>query len=94
MDIRRHSQFKKDYKKFRKSGHRIKERTDLFEYILNEFLKGNNLDPKFEDHPLKNKWCDFRDCHIEPDFVLIYRINKQLRIIELARIGSHSELFD
>ena len=94
MQIRRHSQFKKDYKKFCKSGYRVKERTNLFEDILNELLKGNNLDRNFEDHPLTGKWRDFRECHIESDFLLIYRINKHLRIIELARIASHSELFD
>jgi len=94
MDIFRHSQFKKDYKKFTKSGYRIKERTDLLKYILNELIQGYTLDRIFNDHPLTGKWRDFRECHIEPDFLLIYKINKHLKIIELARIASHSELFD
>lgn len=94
MQIHRHSQFKKDYKKFLKSSYRIKERTELFEFILNELQKGTNLDRNFKDHPLTGKWSDFRECHIEPDFLLIYRINKHLKTIELARINSHSELFD
>ncbi|WP_139182336.1 type II toxin-antitoxin system YafQ family toxin, partial [Vibrio cholerae] len=49
------------------------------------------LEPKNVDHPLTGNWVGFRDCHIKPDLVLIYRVfNDQL---QLARIGSHSDLF-
>jgi len=49
------------------------------------------LDPRLCDHPLSGEWKDFRDCHIRPDLVLIYR-RPDPRTIQLVRLGSHSEL--
>ncbi len=49
------------------------------------------LPAKYRDHALKNNWKGFRDCHVKPDLVLIYRIHND--ILELHRLNSHSELF-
>ncbi|EKO3629304.1 type II toxin-antitoxin system YafQ family toxin [Vibrio metschnikovii] len=59
--------------------------------IISKLQRGEKLDPKNVDHPLTGGWVGFRDCHVKPDLVLIYRIfDGQL---QLARIGSHSDLF-
>jgi mRNA interferase YafQ len=50
------------------------------------------LPPRFRDHPLSGEWKDFRDCHIRPDLILIYR-KPDADTLELVRLGSHSELF-
>jgi mRNA interferase YafQ len=49
------------------------------------------LDPRLCDHPLSGEWKDFRDCHIKPDLVLIYR-RPDPHTLQLVRLGSHSEL--
>lgn len=52
------------------------------------------LDIKYNDHALKNDWDGFRDCHIRPDLVLIYRLSSEdtVELLVLTRLGSHSEL--
>lgn len=53
-----------------------------------------SLAKRYRDHPLTGEWRDHRDCHIKPDLILIYRIYRQSgeNIIQLVRLGSHSEL--
>ncbi|MDS1309503.1 type II toxin-antitoxin system YafQ family toxin [Marinobacter xiaoshiensis] len=53
--------------------------------------RGGSLDEKHVDHPLAGNGQGFRDCHVKPDLVLIYRVSGA--VLQLARIGSHSELF-
>ncbi|OEF16183.1 type II toxin-antitoxin system YafQ family toxin [Aliivibrio logei] len=82
------TQFKKDFKKITKMPI-----SDIIEVgnIISKLQRNETLDPKNVDHSLTGNWSGFRDCHIKPDLVLIYRIfNGQL---QLARIGSHSDLF-
>lgn len=59
--------------------------------IISKLQAGETLDEKNVDHPLTGNWLGFRDCHIKPDLVLIYRVFEGQ--LQLARIGSHSELF-
>ena len=59
--------------------------------VIFELQKGQTLETKYVDHPLSGNWNKFRDCHIKPDLVLIYRINENT--LQLARIGSHSDVF-
>ncbi|TOQ04501.1 type II toxin-antitoxin system YafQ family toxin, partial [Vibrio parahaemolyticus] len=59
--------------------------------IISKLQRAESLDPKNVDHPLTGNWVGFRDCHIKPDLVLIYRIHDGQ--LQLARIGSHSDLF-
>jgi len=82
------SQFKKDFKKVKRMP--ISEIIEIGN-IISILQRGEILDPKHVDHPLTGNWSGFRDCHIKPDLVLIYRISD--RQLELARIGSHSEIF-
>lgn len=82
------SQFKKDFKKITK-----KPIPDVVEVgnVISRLQRGETLEQKYIDHPLAGDWAGFRDCHIKPDLVLIYRIHDDA--LQLARIGSHSELF-
>ena len=82
------TQFKKDFKKVTKMAI-----PDIVEAgnIISKLQRGETLDAKNVDHPLTGNWVGFRDCHIKPDLLLIYRIfDGQL---QRARIGSHSDLF-
>ncbi len=81
------SQFKKDFKRVSKQGKDLEK----LEFIIETLLSKKILDPKFKDHPLSGKWKNHRDCHIEPDWVLIYQITSDSLILE--RTGSHSDLF-
>ena len=59
--------------------------------VLGHLLHGSRLPEKYRDHALTGNWQDYRDCHIKPDQVLIYRIHGDT--IELPRMGTHAELF-
>jgi mRNA interferase YafQ len=81
------SQFKKDFKKIKSRGKDISQ----LESIINKILNKEPLDIKFRDHKLSGRWKDFHDCHIEPDWILIYRVTESALYLE--RTGSHSNLF-
>jgi mRNA interferase YafQ len=87
-EIVRTSQFKRDVKK---ALRRSKDREKL-KVLLKKLIKGQSLSAKYQDHPLKGDYRDCRDCHIEPDWILIYRIKgKELHLI---RTGTHADLFN
>lgn len=81
------SQFKKDYKKIKSQG---KDTSEL-ELLIEKLLHHEKLDIKYKDHKLAGRWKNFHDCHIEPDWVLIYRLTNEALFLE--RTGSHSDLF-
>jgi mRNA interferase YafQ len=81
------TQFKKDYKRIGKQNKDLgKLRT-----VIKKLLTGQLSEPKYKDHQLSGNWKGHRDCHIEPDWILIYRIT--VDDLYLERTGSHSELF-
>lgn len=88
LKIKSSNRFKKDYRKVMKSGKDM----NLLYRVIDMLSKEIPLPPKYCDHPLKNNWKGFRDCHIQPDWILIYRINNKELILELTRTGSHSDL--
>ena len=59
--------------------------------VINTLVDRQTLEPRYRDHPLSGNRKGYRDCHLEPDWVLIYKVNED--ILTLARMGSHSELF-
>jgi len=59
--------------------------------LINRLYSNEQLDLRYKDHPLTGNWKGYRDCHIEPDWLLIYQRTKDTLI--LARTGSHSDLF-
>ena len=90
-DVKRTSQFKKDFKAIIKQGLDIKELQIVLEILIN----GDVVPEKYKDHPLRNS-KDFKNCrelHIEPDWLLIYKYNNDQLILYLIRTGSHSDLF-
>lgn len=83
------SQFKKDYKLAIKRGYRIEELDRVITMLANNLI----LPVKYKDHELSGTWKGFRECHIEPDWLLIYRVINNDLILTLIRTGSHSDLF-
>jgi len=88
--IERTGQFKRDYKRETKSQHRTTLQSELTE-VLNTLIKNEPLAEKHRDHALTGEWKDYRDCHVKPDLVLIYRKPSD-EVLQLVRLGSHSEL--
>lgn len=84
------TQFKKDYKLAVKRGLKI----DLLKDIIAALAMGEKLPEKNKDHPLTGNWVGHRECHILPDWLLIYRIEEEVLVLTLARTGSHSGLFE
>lgn len=82
-------QFKKDLKLATKRGFNI----DSLRLVINTLSEGKELDSKYRDHDLIGEYKGYRECHIEPDWLLIYQIfNDQLELY-LFRTGTHSDLF-
>jgi mRNA interferase YafQ len=82
------TQFKRDFKKIAASGrYKKQDFLDVTELLVNDIP----LPEKYRDHALMNNWKDYRECHIKPDWLLIYK--KYDTTLLLARTGSHSELF-
>jgi mRNA interferase YafQ len=88
--IERTGQFKRDYKKQTKGVHRATLETDLMP-IIKTLACDQPLQPRLYDHALTGDWKDYRDCHIKPDLLLIYR-KPDSEVLQLVRLGSHSEL--
>lgn len=89
--IERSTAFRRDYKREAKGKHRATLDTDL-RAVLVALVSDTPLDPHYRDHDLSGNWAGYRDCHIKPDLVLIYR-KPDAQTLRLARLGSHSELF-
>lgn len=85
------NQFKKDFKLAQKRGLDMKELERVIIMLCNE----QRLPDKYRDHCLINSrdYKGVRECHIEPDWLLIYKIEKDYLILKLIRTGSHSDLF-
>lgn len=83
------TKFKKDLKKFK---HQLKVIKELNE-VLDLLIQRKALEKKYEDHPLGCSWKGSRECHVNPDILLIYRVDEKFNKLFLERFGSHSELF-
>ncbi len=86
-EIKRTSQFKKDFKKSAKQ----KKDLDALKTVVSLLASGKALDKKYADHKLTGDYNDCRECHISPDWLLIYMTDP--KVLKLVRLGSHSELF-
>ncbi|MCL1860187.1 MAG: type II toxin-antitoxin system YafQ family toxin [Proteobacteria bacterium] len=89
--IDRSSAFKRDYKRESKGQHRT-TLDEAFMPVLAALATDQPLDGHYRDHDLSGDWAGYRECHIKPDLLLIYR-KLDTDTIRLARLGSHSELF-
>ncbi|NLV22006.1 MAG: type II toxin-antitoxin system YafQ family toxin [Syntrophomonadaceae bacterium] len=83
------TQFKKDYKLALKRGLKI----DLLEKVIELLAMGTPLPEKNQDHALSENWIGHRECHILPDWLLVYRIEDDVLVLTLVRTGTHSDLF-
>ncbi len=88
-EIKFTTQFKKDLKLAKKQ----KKDLDLLFDVIDKLASGKKLDPKFRDHDLSGDYAGTRECHIEPDWLLVYEIQNDVLVLMLYRLGTHSELF-
>jgi mRNA interferase YafQ len=89
--IERSTAFKRDYKREAKGRYRTTLDEDLLP-VIEALAADTQLDLRHRDHELSGEWKGYRDCHVKPDLLLIYR-KLNGNILRLARLGSHSELF-
>ena len=83
------NRFKKDLKTIMRRGYNL----DLMEEVVDTLLAQGQLDEKYHDHPLSEDYNGFRECHILPDWLLVYRIDDDELMLFLSRTGTHSGLF-
>ena len=89
LTIKYETTFKKDYKRIVKRGYNTK----LLENVIEILASGQPLPDRYRDHALIGEYADCRECHITPDWLLIYQISNDELILFLTRTGSHSDLF-
>jgi mRNA interferase YafQ len=87
--IKTTTKFQKDLKQAAKRGYNL----DLITEVIKKLASGKTLDEKYKDHPLKGNYSDCRECHITPDWLLIYELSEKTLILYLTRTGTHSDLF-
>ena len=88
-DIKSTAQLKKDYKLAKKRGLDIK----LLAKIINTLAEGEILPAKYKDHALKGKWAGRRECHVLPNWLLVYQKTETTLVLDLFRTGTHSDIF-
>ena len=84
------TQFKKDYKAIVKRGYKI----SLLEEIIKLLCDEQPLPEKNRDHTLTGSFSGFRECHIQPDWLLIYKAEQEILTLTLTRTGTHSDLLE
>ena len=89
FDIRPSNQFKKDVKLAKKRGLNL----DLLIETIDKLANGEILDVKYKDHQLTGNYSTFRECHIQPNWLLIYLKEEDVMVLTLIDTGTHSDLF-
>ena len=89
LELKKTAQFRKDLKRMVKRRLNI----DLLDEVIQTLREQKPLDPKYRDHELAGVFTGFRECHIQPDWLLIYLIDGENLILTAARTGTHSDLF-
>ena len=82
--------YKKGYKRAKKRGLNLQ----LIDDVVDELRQGHKLDAKYRDHALHGNWEGFRECHIHPDWLLIYLIEEDILTLTLAETGTHAAIFN
>ena len=82
-------QFDRDMKRIKKRNKDISKLNEAVQLLLSE----REMPSRYEDHALSGDWSGYRDCHIQPDWILIYRIDRKELILTATRTGSHSDIF-
>ncbi|MEY8402139.1 type II toxin-antitoxin system YafQ family toxin [Oscillospiraceae bacterium 44-34] len=89
LKIRVHRLFKKDLKRIERRGYNL----DLLRTTVSFLAEQKTLPEKYKDHRLTGDYTGYRECHITPDWLLVYRIDRDQLILVLTRTGTHSDLF-
>ena len=89
LDLVMTTQFRKDLKRINKRGKDL----SLLKDVLQTLREEQALEEKYRDHALTGNYIGFKECHIQPDWLLVYAINKEELILTASRTGSHSDLF-
>lgn len=89
LDLVMSSQFKKDLKRIQKRGMDL----EILKNVIRMLQEEQVLDEKYRDHALTGNYRGFRECHVQPDWLLIYSVNRGELILTASRTGSHSDLF-
>jgi mRNA interferase YafQ len=82
-------QFQRDLKRLRRGGRDLM----ALKAVLTSLMAGERLAPRFKDHHLIGAWQGRRECHIRPDWLLIYKVDREQSLIIFERTGSHADLF-
>ena len=82
--------YKKGYKRAKKRGLDV----NLLDVVVEELRNGRKLDSKYRDHALHGDFEGFRECHIQPDWLLIYLVENDILTLTLTDTGTHSDIFD
>lgn len=89
LTIKYQARFKKDFKLADSRGYNM----SLLEEVIQKLANQEELDPKYRDHSLSGKYSGLRECHITPDWLLMYEIKESELVLLLNRTGTHSDLF-
>jgi len=89
LELKKTSQFRKDLKRVVKRRLNI----DLLDEIIQTLRERKPLDPKYRDHALTGEYAEFRECHVQPDWLLTYMVDGKNLILTASRTGTHSDLF-
>lgn len=87
--IKRTGKFKKDLKLAISRGYNM----DLMDVVVTALSNGEKLDEKYRDYSLTGDWIGYRECHVLPDWLLVYKYDNEDLILYLTRTGSHSDIF-
>lgn len=90
LNVKFTSAYKKSYKLMKKRGLDL----SLLDEVINTLRQGKELEEKYQDHELKGKLKGFRECHIQPDWLLVYLIENDILTLTLVDTGSHADLLN
>ena len=90
MKITRSTAFKKDYK----LAKRQRKKLQILSSVIQKLINKEKLPARLKDHKLSGQLKEYRELHLKPDWLLIYKIDEKKKELKLARLGSHSELYE
>lgn len=88
-DVKPTSRFKRDLKNLQRRGNDLR----LLTAVIKTLATGEPLAEKHRDHALRGIWAKYRECHVTPDWLLIYKLDNDVLLLILTRTGTHSDLF-
>ena len=89
LEIVLSNRFRKDLKQSAKRGYKL----DMLNEVVELLARREQLPDKYKDHDLMGNFAGFRECHIQPDWLLVYRVHEEKLFLFLSRTGTHSDLF-